>query len=49
MVALPAVKKRFEDLGIEAIGSTPEQFDAYLKLVSGKWGKLIAEQNIAVD
>lgn len=49
VVMLPAVKKRLEELGIEVIGSTPEQFDDYLRAVSAKWGKLIADQHIAVD
>ncbi|MGA0569687.1 Bug family tripartite tricarboxylate transporter substrate binding protein [Variovorax sp. VNK109] len=49
VVAQPAVRKRLEELGIEVVGSTPAQFEDYLRSVSAKWGKLIAEQNIVLD
>ncbi len=40
------VKKRFADLGVEAVSSTPEQFGAFIKAEMGKYAKLIKEANI---
>src|SRR5690606_17106597 len=36
VLARPAVKKRLEELGIEVIGSTPREFEDYLRAVSTK-------------
>ncbi len=49
VVAQPAMKARLEELGIEPIGSTPEGFDEYLRLVSQRWGKLIVDQRITLE
>jgi tripartite-type tricarboxylate transporter receptor subunit TctC len=43
------VKKRFADLGVEAVSSTPEQFAAFIKEEMGKYAKLIKEANIKVN
>ena len=43
------VKKRFADLGVEAVSSTPEQFAAFIKDEMGKYAKLIKEANIKVN
>jgi len=40
------VKKKFAELGVEAIHSTPEQFVAFLKSESAKYAKLIKEAGI---
>jgi tripartite-type tricarboxylate transporter receptor subunit TctC len=40
------VKKRFADLGVEAVSSTPEQFGAFIKAEMDKYAKLIKEANI---
>lgn len=40
------VKKKFADLGVEAIHSTPEQFVAFMKSETAKYAKLIQEAGI---
>ena len=48
-LADPDVKKRFADLGVEAVSSTPEQFAAFIKEEQAKYAKLIKEANIKVN
>jgi tripartite-type tricarboxylate transporter receptor subunit TctC len=48
-LADPDVKKRFADLGVEAVSSTPEQFAAFIKEEMAKYAKLIKEANIKVN
>jgi tripartite-type tricarboxylate transporter receptor subunit TctC len=43
------VKKRFADLGVEAVSSTPEQFGNFIKEEMAKYAKLIKEANIKVN
>jgi tripartite-type tricarboxylate transporter receptor subunit TctC len=48
-LADPDVKKRFADLGVEAVSSTPEQFASFIKSEMDKYSKLIKEANIKVN
>jgi tripartite-type tricarboxylate transporter receptor subunit TctC len=48
-LADPDVKKRFADLGVEAVSSTPEQFAKFIKDEMAKYTKLITEANIKVN
>jgi len=43
------VKKKFADLGVEAVYSTPEQFIAFMKSETAKYAKLIKEAGIKVE
>jgi tripartite-type tricarboxylate transporter receptor subunit TctC len=45
-LADPEVKKRFADLGVEAVSSTPAQFAAFIRAEMDKYTKLIKEANI---
>jgi tripartite-type tricarboxylate transporter receptor subunit TctC len=45
----PDIKAKFETIGAEPIGSTPEELNTHLNREIGRWGKLIAEQNIKSD
>jgi tripartite-type tricarboxylate transporter receptor subunit TctC len=45
----PEVKQKFADLGVVATSSTPEQFAAFMKSETEKYGKLIKEANIKVN
>ena len=47
-LADPDVKKKFADLGVVAVSSSPEQFSAFIKAEMAKYGKLIKEANIKV-
>ncbi len=44
-----AVVKRFDELGVEPISSTPEQFAETVRAESTKWGTLIKELKISLD
>ena len=46
MLADPAVKQRFEVLGVEAASSTPEQLTAMMKHELDQWAPIIKETNI---
>jgi tripartite-type tricarboxylate transporter receptor subunit TctC len=46
IIALPDVKERLPTLGFEAIGSTPEEFAARIKVETEIWGKVIRAANI---
>ena len=48
-LADPEVKKRFADLGVDAVSSSPEQFSAFIRAEMDKYGKLIKEANIKVN
>lgn len=43
------VKQRFNDLGAQAIGSTPAEFAAFLKKEDAKWSEVIRRGNIKLD
>ena len=49
VLALPDVRAKLADLGMEAIGNTPEEFGAAIKLQIPKWAKLIKESGIKPD
>jgi tripartite-type tricarboxylate transporter receptor subunit TctC len=48
-LADPDVKKRFADLGVEAVSSTPAQFATFIRAEMDKYAKLIKEANIKVQ
>ena len=43
------VKKRFADLGVEAVSSSPSEFAAFIRVEMDKYAKLIKEANIKVN
>jgi len=45
----PEVKKRFADLGVEAVSSTPEQFASFIRAATEKYSKLIKEAGIKTE
>ena len=45
----PAVKSKFENIGMVAVGSTPEELAALLEAKMRKWRPVINEANIALD
>ena len=45
----PEVRKRLIDLGAEPLGSTPEEFAAYVSAEFQRWGRLAAESGIRLD
>jgi len=49
VLAMPEVKKRLMDIGLEPVGDTPAQFAAIVKNDHAKWGKVIRDANIKLD
>jgi len=47
-LAEPDVKKKLEDLGLEPVGDTPEQFEAVIRAESAKWGDIVRRAHIQV-
>ena len=45
----PAVKAKFEKIGMVAVGSTPEELGAALKAETERWGPVIKEAKISLD
>jgi len=48
-LADPDVKKRFADLGVEAVSSSPSEFTAFIRAEMDKYANLIKEANIKVN
>lgn len=46
IIALPELKERFETLGLDPVGGTPEAFARQLKAEGEKWAKVIRAANI---
>lgn len=45
----PDVKKKFADLGVDAVSSTPEQFVSFMRAEVAKYAKLIKDAGIKVQ
>jgi tripartite-type tricarboxylate transporter receptor subunit TctC len=49
VLAMPDVRKRLTDIGLEPVGTTPAQFAAIVKNDHAKWGEVIRNANIKLD
>ncbi len=45
----PDVEARLDKLGMKVVGSTPEEFDAFVRAETTKWAKVIKASNIKTD
>ncbi len=45
----PEVKARLEAIGLKVVGSTPEAFEAFVRIELTKWAKVIKAGNIQAD
>jgi tripartite-type tricarboxylate transporter receptor subunit TctC len=45
----PETQERFNTLGVETVGSTPDQFSGFIKSELGKWGKVVKATGITVE
>jgi tripartite-type tricarboxylate transporter receptor subunit TctC len=43
------VKKKINEQGAETYSETPEQFAAFIKTESVKWGKVVQESGASLD
>jgi len=48
-IALQTLKERFAAQGDEAVGSTPEQFAAFVRTEHAKWGKVIKDFGVKIE
>ena len=49
VLARPEVKERFATLGVSPLGSTPDEFGAFIREDFAKWTKVIADANIKAE
>jgi tripartite-type tricarboxylate transporter receptor subunit TctC len=49
VLQLPEVRGRFEQLGMEPVGNTPDEFARAIKEESARWAKIIAARKLYVD
>ena len=49
VLALADVKEKLAALGFDAVGNTPEQFAAYLKVEIERWSRVVKAANIRVE
>jgi tripartite-type tricarboxylate transporter receptor subunit TctC len=45
----PDIRQKFEEMGIEALVSTPDALRDFTRSESEKWGKLVRDANIRAD
>ncbi|HEY5128532.1 MAG TPA: tripartite tricarboxylate transporter substrate-binding protein, partial [Bradyrhizobium sp.] len=49
VLAVPDVKTRLLENGLDAISNTPEQFAAYIRAETTKWASVVKEANVKLD
>ena len=49
IVASPEMKKRFAELGVQGVGSSAQEFSAFLKAETTKWTEVIRTSGIRMD
>lgn len=49
IVALPDVRERLSTQAAEPVGSSPEEFRAYVRSEVERWGKVARAANISLD
>jgi tripartite-type tricarboxylate transporter receptor subunit TctC len=49
IIALPEIAERLTAIGLDPVGSTPEEFTAQMKVEMEKWAKVIQAANLKAD
>jgi len=49
ILGVPDVKARFAELALDTVGSTPAQFDQWIRAEIDRWGKVIRQQKITIE
>jgi tripartite-type tricarboxylate transporter receptor subunit TctC len=45
----PEIRKRMSEIGLEPVGNTAEEFDAFIRAEIPKWTKVVQEANVSAD
>jgi tripartite-type tricarboxylate transporter receptor subunit TctC len=48
-LAVPEVKAHFDNAGVEIVGSTPAEFDAYFRAERERWARTVKETGATID
>jgi tripartite-type tricarboxylate transporter receptor subunit TctC len=48
-LAMPEVKKRLLEFGLDAVSNSPDAFAAYIRSETAKWARVVKEANIRLD
>ena len=46
---LPEVRERFQAMGLEIVGNSPEQFAAFMRTETAKWGRIVKASGAKID
>jgi tripartite-type tricarboxylate transporter receptor subunit TctC len=49
VLQMPDVQQKMQGLGIQVINGGPDQFAAFIKSESAKWGKIVRDSGAKVD
>ena len=49
IVKVPAVRERFVALGADPVGSTPQEYGAFLRNEVAKWARVVKESGAHID
>ena len=49
LLAKPDMREKLAELGAEAVGGSPEAFDAHVRAEREKWSRLVRSRNITVN
>ena len=49
VLAMPDVKRKFADLGVDPVGGPPEAFARHIRAESEKWGRVVKAANITLN
>jgi tripartite-type tricarboxylate transporter receptor subunit TctC len=49
ILKMPDVAEKLKGFGAETVGSTPKQFETYVKSEIAKWGKVARDNNVTLD
>ena len=49
ILAMPEVRKKFADMGVDPVGGPPEAFARHIRAESEKWGRVVKAANITLN
>ncbi len=49
VLRIPEVRERLQSMGIEVVGNSPEQFAAFMRAETLKWGRIVKDSGAKVD